>query len=137
MKKTLLFLISTLSMLSAEPTMVKDNKHKLLWEDTLHVEDIKITHIKAVSYCSNLEIGSYSNWRLPTLTELLTIVDYQRYKPALLKEFNYVNKDTIYWTSTPYVRSSDEYWGVNFKDGATSNATETYDRYVRCVKDIK
>jgi len=137
MKKTLILLISTLSLLSAEATIVKDDKHKLLWEDSLHVEKIKITHIKAESYCSNLEIGVYKNWRLPTLTELLSIVDYKRYKPALLKEFNHVNKDTLYWTSTPYVRSSDEYWGVSFKDGATSNATETYDRYVRCVKDIK
>lgn len=137
MKKTLIVLISTLSMLSAEATMVKDDKHKLLWEDTLHVEDIKITHINARSYCANLELGEYKNWRLPTLAELLTIVDYKRYKPALLKEFNYVDKDTLYWTSTPYARSSDEYWGVNFKDGATSNATETYDRYVRCVQDIK
>lgn len=136
MKKTFVILCSILSVLSAEVTIVKDDSRKLLWEDTLHVEDIKITHIKAKEYCSELTLGGYNHWRLPTLTELLTIVDYTKYKPALLKEFEHVNKDTIYWTSTPYVRSSDEYWGVNFKDGATSNATETYDRYVRCVKDI-
>ena len=137
MQKTLVILFSTLSILSAEVTIVKDDKNKLLWEDTIHVEDIKITQIKSKVYCSELELGGYTDWRLPTLIELLSIVDYKKYKPALLKEFSHVNKDTIYWTSTPYVRSSDEYWGVNFKDGATSNATETYDRYVRCVQDIK
>lgn len=137
MKKTLIFVLTSLSILSADATIVKDDKHKLLWEDSEHVEDTKVTHMKAQAYCSNLEIGGYTNWRVPTLSELLSIVNYKRYKPAILKEFNYVNKDTIYWSSTNYAKSSDEFWGVNFKDGATSNASQTYDRYVRCVQDFK
>ena len=125
------------SMIMAEATMIKDPKSNLVWEDTMHVSEVKITHIKAKSYCSELKLGAFEDWRLPTLNELLSIVDYKRYKPALLKEFSYANKDTLYWSSTPYAKTSDEFWGVSFKDGATSNASETYDRYVRCVRDAK
>ena len=136
MKKTITLLLSSLIFLSAETTLIKDDVHKLMWEDTKHVDETKINHIQARSYCKNLELGEL-NWRIPTLTELLSIVDYKSYKPAILKEFNRVDNDTLYWSSTPYARSSDEYWGVSFKDGSTSNASETYDRLVRCVADIK
>jgi hypothetical protein len=137
MKKTLIILTSIISMIHAEALIVKDDANKLLWEDSVHAEDTKVNHMEAEAYCANLEIGEYKNWRLPTLTELLTIVDYKRYKPAILKEFDYVTKDTLYWTSTPYARSSDEFWGVSFKDGATSNAAQSYDRQVRCVQTLK
>ncbi len=135
--RIILMITLAFSMMMAEVTMIKDPKSNLIWEDTLHVSEVKITHIKAKSYCSDLKLGAFENRRLPTLNELLSIVDYTRYKPAMVKEFRHVNKDTLYWSSTPYARTSDEFWGVSFKDGATSNASETYDRYIRCVRDIK
>ena len=135
--RILLMITLAFSMMMAEATMIKDPKTNLIWEDNMHVSEVKITHIKAKVYCSELKLGDFENWRLPTLQELLSIVDYKRYKPALVKAFNYSNKDTLYWSSTPYAKTSDEFWGVSFKDGATSNASETYDRYVRCVRDTK
>ena len=135
--RILVMITIAFTMIMAESTMIKDPKTNLIWEDNMHVEEVKITHIKAKSYCAELKLGNFGNWRLPTLQELLTIVDYKRYKPALVNGFNYSNKDTLYWSSTPYAKTSDEFWGVSFKDGATSNASETYDRYVRCVRDTK
>lgn len=135
--RILLMITLAFSMMMAEANMIKDPKTNLIWEDTMHVSEVKITHIKAKSYCSELKLGSFNNWRIPTLNELLSIVDYTRYKPAMVKEFKHVNKDTLYWSSTPYARTSDEFWGIAFKDGASSNASETYDRYVRCVRDVK
>ncbi len=137
MKKTLIILTSVISMINAEALVVKDDINKLLWEDSMHTEDTKVNHMEAETYCANLEIGVYKSWRVPTLTELLSIVDYKRYKPAILKEFEHVSKDTLYWTNTVYAKSSDEFWGVSFKDGATSNAAQTYDRQVRCVQELK
>jgi hypothetical protein len=137
MKKTLIILSSVITLINAEIVIVKDNVNKLLWEDSIHTENSKVNHKEAEDYCENLELGSYSKWRLPSLNELLTVVDYTRYKPAILNEFKYVSKDVLYWTSTPYARSSDEFWGVSFKDGATSNASQTYDRQIRCVHKLK
>jgi len=136
MKQFIIFL-STISILSAEATMVKDTSTNLLWEDTTHVKETKVNFTQAKSYCEDLELGKYKDWRLPTLQELLSIVNYKRYKPAILKGFSYTNIDTLYWSSTPYIKEADEYWGVSFKDGSSSNAAINYDRFVRCVRDIK
>ena len=136
MKKSL-WIFTLATMLSAETTMLKDPATHLIWEDTEHVEIVKVNHLQAKTYCKNLTLGGYNDWRLPTLPELMSIIDYARYKPAILKEFRYVDEDTLYWSSTPFARSADEYWGVSFKDGGTDNTGEIYDRYVRCVRKAK
>ncbi len=135
--RIVLMMAVTLSIAMAEPTMVKDVKTNLIWEDSLHNTEEKVTHSEAKAYCETLKIADVENWRLPTLFELLTIVDYTRYKPASIKEFKHVDDDTLYWSSTVYARSSTEFWGINFEDGTTDNASENYDRLVRCVSDIK
>lgn len=130
-------MIAALSMVMAEATMIKDPKTNLIWEDTLHASEGEVTQPEASTYCEALKLGGFENWRLPTLSELLTIVDYTHYNPATLKEFKHVDNDTLYWSSTLYVRSSGVFWGVVFRDGATDNTSEIYNRYVRCVRDIK
>ena len=136
MKKIIAILFS-MSLLTADATIVRVKGSNLMWEDTTHSEETKVTFMEAKSYCRDLKLGRYSDWRLPTLQELLSIVNYKRYKPAIINGFSHVNRDTLYWSKTPYIKESDEYWGVNFKDGSSSNAAINYDRYVRCVRDIK
>ncbi len=137
MFKVLLFLILPATFLFAEATMVKDTRTGLLWEDTPHVKEVKITHPKAVLYCKALKLGGYTDWRLPTIKELLSIVDYSRTSPATFKAFDYTEPESFYWSSTPIADADDEFWGVNFKRGASSRAAEYYDRYVRCVRNMK
>jgi hypothetical protein len=125
---------AVLSMAMSETTMVKDPATNLIWEDTTHTTEEKLTQGEAKAYCESLKIGEVAGWRLPTLQELLSIVDYTRAEPAILKEFSHVNGDKLYWSSTPYVGSQDEFWGVKFEDGSTEGASGNYDRHVRCVR---
>jgi len=125
------------SFLHAEITMIKDTKSGLLWEDTPHVRETKITQPRAKAYCSELTLGGHRDWRLPTIRELLTIIDYTRVSPAILKAFSYVEDESFYWTSTHVADEDDAFWGVNFKRGASSKASEYYDRYVRCVRSLQ
>ncbi len=133
---TLLFTLS-FTLLFAEATMVRDTHTGLMWEDTPHVKEVKITQPRAKAYCRELKLGGFENWRLPTIKELLGIVDYTRVSPATFKVFSYIEDESFYWTSTPVADADDEYWGVNFKRGESSRASEYYDRYVRCVRDMK
>ena len=135
--RIVLMITVALSMAMAEPTMVKDPKTNLIWEDTQHTTEDKVTYKEAKAYCDALKQGSFENWRIPTLPELLSIVDYTRYDPAILKEFKHVDEDTLYWSSSPYAAHADSFWGVKFEDGATEDASQTYNRYVRCVSDVK
>jgi len=133
----LLFISLLFSFTFAETSMVKDPKTKLLWEDTPHVKETKLTQPKAEKYCNTLKLGGFEDWRLPSIRELLTIVDYKRTEPALPKAFSYIEEESFYWTYTVVADESDAFWGVNFKRGASSKASEYYDRYVRCVRNIK
>jgi len=133
----LLSFLMFFAFLQAEITMVKDPATNLLWEDTPHVRETKVTHPRAKEYCTELKLGGFEDWRLPTIHELLTIVDYHRVSPAILHAFSYVEDESFYWTSTTVADESDAFWGVNFKRGSSSKASEYYDRYVRCVRNLK
>ena len=137
MYKLFLAFIALTALLAAEATMVKDSRHGLMWEDTPHVRETKVTQPRAKEYCSELKLGGFDNWRLPTIHELLTIVDYHRVSPALPKAFSYVEDESFYWTKTRVADEDDAFWGVNFKRGSSSKASQYYDRYVRCVRDLK
>jgi len=82
----------------------------------------------AATLCSSSRLGGYSNWRLPTITELVTI---------------YNNKDSIgnftngaYWSSTLFDNDSRYKQTVNFNNGSLgytdwANGCGTH---VRCVR---
>ncbi len=125
------------SALMAETTIIKDPVRNLMWEDTPHVKEAKIRQPRAKVYCSELKLGGFEDWRLPTIHELLTIIDYTRVSPALIKEFSYVEDESFYWSQTHVADEDDAFWGVNFKRGESSKASEYYDRYARCVRDAK
>jgi len=135
--RSILIFSMLFSFAMAEITMIEDPSTKLMWEDTPHVRETKITQPRAKEYCSELRLGGHTDWRLPTIHELLTIIDYRRVSPAILKAFSYVEDESFYWTKTHVADEDDAFWGVNFKRGASSKASRYYDRYVRCVRDIK
>ncbi len=114
--------------------MVIDTKLRLMWQDDRAAKSVKKKWNLAKRYCKNLILGGYSDWRLPSDNELFSIVDYDRYDPAIMPSFeNIASSD--YWTNTEMVSFSKIAWGVNFKDGDTSCCSaETNKYYVRCVR---
>lgn len=135
--RIVLIIAMAFSALTAEITIIKDPKTDLMWEDTPHVREAKIRQPRAKVYCNELKLGGFEDWRLPTIHELLTIIDYTRISPAILRAFSYVEDESFYWTKTHVADEDDAFWGVNFKRGYSSKASEYYDRYVRCVRDAK
>jgi len=56
----------------------------------------------AASYCSNLTLGGYTDWRLPTSKELEGIVDYGKSYPAIDTTKFQSFSSSHYWSSTTY-----------------------------------
>jgi len=135
--RSILIMAVAFSLSMAETTIVNDPSTNLMWEDTKHAEDEQITFLKANSYCKALKLGEFNDWRVPTIKELLSIVDYKRHEPAILKEFKRVDQDKLYWSITEYTNKSTEFWGVVFEYGNTDNASAIYYRRVRCVRTVK
>jgi len=93
--------------------------------------------VSAVGSCRALTKSGKSDWYLPNITELLSIVDYSTYLPAINATFfPGTRTDNYYWTSTPDASfPSGDAWVVGFSAGGTGG----YDRgnggvYVRPVR---
>lgn len=120
--------------LSFASEILNDSKTGLTWQDNSSVKETKMTWQDAKSYCSELNLGGYSDWRLPNIKELQSIVNISRYKPAIKKGFKYVNTSDYYWSSSVYVSYTKFAWIVGFKFGGTNYDGKTHKYFVRCVR---
>ena len=107
-----------------------------MWQDDKSVTNTYLNWSDAKNYCKNLTFAGYSDWRLPTENELLSITDDTIYNPAIKKEFKYV-KSSAYWSSTPNVSDSKNAWNVYFDYANDYYDYKTYKYYVRCVRNSK
>ncbi|MBF0230529.1 MAG: DUF1566 domain-containing protein [Desulfamplus sp.] len=64
------------------------------------------------------KFGSFKDWRIPTINELLSIVNYGLYDPPIdYVYFPYsITLCDFYLTSTAIVRSNTN-WGIYYSDG--------------------
>jgi hypothetical protein len=104
---------------------VRDTRTNLIWEKTQNGN--KMTWDEAMEYATSLGI----NWRLPSIGELLAIIDYSEHGPASnLPEIIADN----FWSSTTNAYVNYYAWYVNFYSGDVSNVDKDYANYVRCVR---
>lgn len=86
---------------------------------------------KAASECT---IGGFADWRLPTILELLSVVDYERTSPSIDTRI-FECQSGWYWTSTPVASSPSACaWYVNFDYGYSSWDYQYYEGFVRAVR---
>jgi hypothetical protein len=56
--------------------IVTDNLHGLMWQDNDAVGTAVYTWQDATSYCENLDLAGYNDWRLPSMEELESLINY-------------------------------------------------------------
>lgn len=120
-----------------DPTMgagaVYDTKTGLTWQQTSPQpgytwEDAKV-------YCAGLDLNGLG-WRLPTVKELLTLVDVTETSPSIdtsVSGFPAAPAD-YFWSATPYAGTPSDAWYVYFSYGnAYFHDTSVLHR-ARCVR---
>jgi hypothetical protein len=79
---------------------VTDKGTGLMWQSS---DSDPLTWEEAIDHCEGLNLAEYNDWRLPNINELLSIVDYSQYNPAIN---SYYFPDTAtndeYWSSTTH-----------------------------------
>jgi hypothetical protein len=81
--------------------------------------DERMTWADAEKACRELRLGGHDDWRLPTIAELLSIMDYTKSNPAIDTEAFPNTPSEWFWTATPYAGDSDLAW---FVDGNVGNS---------------
>lgn len=110
-----------------EDGTVIDNMLGVIWGATL---EGRKTWTEAKQACEKLGKG----WRLPTVSELFSLVDRKKYNPAIDTNIFPDTKSSWYWTSE-LVAGSDGYaWFVNFYDGCVDSFYKYNYNYVRPVR---
>jgi hypothetical protein len=112
--------------------IVRDNLTGLIWQrkgiSQVYSFFQVMDHIKSF----NLE-GRH--WRLPTIEELLSIVDYSIYKPAI-NSFVFPNTPSEYfWSSTSLADNKECIWTVNFHLGIVCFLHKSHSCFIRYVQD--
>lgn len=142
MKNIVLIIISFATMLNADfrrdsdRNTVIDNTNNLEWiDDSTHGTGIKKWQ-DANTFCENSNHAGESDWRLPTINELMTLADYDKTGVAYNSTFRY-NKSssyTYFWSSTKVTGNDTDFWSLKFEPGNTFNAHYSKSYYSRCVR---
>lgn len=92
------------------------------------------THASAMTYCKNSKVGLYTDWRLPTVIELVSLVDFTAVSPSIDASAFPGTASNLFWTSTVVAGRPSNAWYVNFAQGNTSFLDVTVGNLVRCVR---
>ncbi len=92
------------------------------------------TWAQGLSYCENLSLGGYSDWRMPTIKELASIVDLSKSSPAVNPEFFPDTQPSNYWSSTTSIDDPYRACYLYFKNGGDGGYIKYSSYSVRAVR---
>lgn len=145
MKKVLICLIFVSTLFGANCT--KDDKKsvvkcedkyvgKLMWQDDKSVSSDKMSWENAKNHCQKLKLAGFSDWRVPNVYELRSIVDFTKRRPAINSAFKNVDDfpTKAYWSSTIDASQKTNAWAIHFAFGDKRFYDKSNTYLVRCVR---
>jgi hypothetical protein len=104
---------------------------KLTWQRAVAHDNF--TWEGAKSHCETLDSNG-GGWRLPSLRELLTLVDVTRVEPATDTLAFPDTPSEFFWSSSPSSAPVGSAWGVNFTRGSSGAGLVATKAHVRCTR---
>ncbi|MCX5877982.1 MAG: DUF1566 domain-containing protein [Deltaproteobacteria bacterium] len=112
----------------------KDPRTGLEWQRESAGE---MSWYEAREYAKSLSLNGRNDWRVPTASELETLLDrsilYGHLRPIMREDIPF--RDTLsYWTSTTFAPNTYSAWIVMFDGGYVLSYYKTNLYHVRCVR---
>ena len=112
---------------------VRDNKTGLEWEQSPAL-DMSSWDI-AQQRCSSSHAGGKTDWRVPTVHELATLVEPSSIEVKLPPDHPFANVEaSIYWSSTERRENGAYASFVNFSNGRSATLEKYMPSFVWCVR---
>ena len=113
--------------------IVTDNATGLMWQDNADVTADTTTWQAAVDRCEALNLGGYSDWRLPGQYELRSLADEKRARHGIDPAFQHVGSSG-YWSLTVDTTHSDSAWRALYTCGGGYWYNKISRGHTRCVR---
>ncbi len=134
-----------------ENETVRDNQTGLVWQQC--VAELSGTNCgvtgsatlknwtDALDYCESLTLGGNSDWRLPTIKELFTILSDSVTTDPLLDSVFPDDSGRRFSSSTTTRSNRDRFWSFSTENTAGDSVITNTDKgdpyYVRCVRSLQ
>jgi hypothetical protein len=113
---------------------VLDRETGLVWEHSPSTSSFD--WLNASFHCIDLNAGGRTGWRLPTVQELLSLVDRSVSPgPTLPSGHPFTNvQSAVYWSASTAASNTDLAWGVSFVKGGLGSVGKSLSVFVWCVR---
>jgi hypothetical protein len=111
---------------------ITDNVTALVWQES--VAPGTYAQSDGIAYCKALNLGGFTDWRLPSLVELLSLVDPGTFGPSVNTMYFPTTSQAILWSSTLRLNANLPAGALYFYDGSSVFNDATSAHNVRCVR---
>ena len=87
----------------------------------------------AIDWANELNFAGYTDWRLPNMKELFSLVKFEESAPYIDSTY-FPNTGNIYWTSTTYAPHTGGAMNVSFSYGSVDPSPKANGYRVRAVR---
>jgi hypothetical protein len=109
-----------------------DRQTDLTWQKKPSSD--KFTYQEAIKHCEDLYDDGYSDWELPSIDALKSLVDYKQDNSAIATGLISVKLNDYYWSETKHAEYSSNAWELLFKNGNDNWNNQSFDFYALCVR---
>lgn len=113
--------------------IIQDNETELMWQKE---QTDTFDWNSAITYCENLSLSSFDDWRLPNIKDLESITEDVDFEIPVNSDYFPYSGQNKYWSSSTYQSDTTQAWFVDFKGfGSILSYLKTTYYNVKCVRN--
>lgn len=114
---------------------VLDKETGLVWERSPQTKAVGAS--SARSGCVNKAVGGRKGWRLPSVSELASLVDPSVVPPGPTLPQGHpfqTIQAANYWSGSAFAENPAQMWGVSFQNGGAAGVSKSFEQRIWCVR---